>query len=1217
MNNDDDLERVLEQVHSVSARNDLKKWAEANEVSLLPAGWSASGFTSAQVFGVYVHEGNTDGLIIKVDASGSRASAEKNAHEKAGRKSDGFGEKHLARIAYPAQPLSHGGWITFQSVAGGGFGALLSFKAMLHEHGYPAETCRKIIYSLLSEWNSRTVKPKSASAGQLLRELLGSRMEPDGSLHKWAGRHAGLLKEPRLWLLYGDTPVINPFALVKGGGIGDALALHPFRGHSHGDLHPGNLLVARVAKDPLDYTLIDLSRFDTGRLLAWDPCYLMCTTVAMCLQEGASIDRTRLRDALLAPDPDLDKIDAYLPRDLRQVIAGISRGERDYVEQKGLLEQWQKQRLVCLTAIALILSGRTLLEPPERQWFFWLAAHAATELLQSVEVPGDEPLPLCAELIRHPALESDSVPAGRPGAEGRGSAGRTGLKAEPVYHDVAREALRLRLVKGPSGVIVVTGPRGVGKSTLVTTVLTDLGAYRPQVYWTPTVKGLRFDVKTLIDCIESAALTEEASSPTMYLRRGESSLARLEAALDAADDKPVVIVVEDAEQLSGSDASLADVELDEAFESLATRAKHRVFVILVSSVIPQSPTGGTWPAAEPPITINRLCYDHFVSMLQDRPGGSSRLQRLDDDVLGVLYRALQGNPRLTNLFHAVCVLAAHRVRLRALIDEMSCLEPREVPHALLSLLIDDLEQPVRRVLEGLAAFRVPVPEESVLALFEEYQPEEETLHGLERLVDSMLVRRNGDRYELADADAAWVLDRIPEETQPGYEGRYDLQISAATQLYALREQNPRTAGDLRVHFAEVRAMIGAHEFEAAYAMVEALDDRLREWNSSYLLLEYREALRGELQDEYLELANDNALGGIHRSRGRFRDARAAYRRALEHAETLSSDVAKLRVGANLAAMSWLDNDPSEARKNYQEALTAAERLGDPVVRMSALEGLADCHRRWGQFGAAIKRGQQAYAVPEEAGYPDSLAARQSASRRVNLALKLSRWHAESGRPLEAHQWLDTARHEVDENADRSDQAALLNGRADLLLRSGDTAGALEVATDAAALAIEMHDPVILTQARTTLCLAHLACDRPDDAAREIQTVVRYRRPGRSLIVLALQALVARRQRRPAMAYTRFKQLRDEAEKRFRDPQDFAARDFVAFAMCADVLDRKVPIDDALDAFREARVMAPNSIGLREHLRFLVSQLDLCGRPRGQLQAAIAVLSATSPNHEPA
>ena len=121
-----------------------------------------------------------------------------------------------------------------------------------------------------------------------------------------------------------------------------------------------------------------------------------------------------------------------------------------------------------------------------------------------------------------------------------------------------------------------------------------------------------------------------------------------------------------------------------------------------------------------------------------------------------------------------------------------------------------------------------------------------------------------------------------------------------------------------------------------------------------------------------------------------------------------------------------------------------------------------------------------------------------------------------------------------------------------------------------------------------------------------------------MVVLALEAVVARRQRRPAIAGMRFRQLAAESGDRYRhDPRDFAAGDFRALAMCEDVLDRDVPVNNAVHAFRESRAKAPDSDGLRRLLRFLVSRIDLRGGPRGPLQPVLDELSATTPDHEPA
>jgi tetratricopeptide (TPR) repeat protein len=1192
---DDALRRHIE---SDPARRGLAEWAEEKGISLSYAEWAASGFTNAQLIGVHAHEDesrDTNGMIVKIDVSDRREQSESSAQRRAIRAPKGFVDDHLVAVVHDAWSLRDGGWITFQGVAGGGFDQSIGFHDMLGKYVHPDECCAAVIRSLLTGWNTGTPSGPPMSAATLLRELLGDRILPRGVLHEWA-QHTGLLERSRP-RLRGD--LINPFALALDDRIGGGITLRPFRGHSHGDLHPGNLLVAKEEREPAGYWLVDLSRHRADGLLTWDPCYLMCTTAAMRLHDGIELDRDKLRDALLTPEIDARRLPSRLPPELRKVIAGIYQAEHDHAKGKSLLDQWQKQRLVCLTAISLILSGRALLRPRERQWFFWLGAHAATELLRlaQVRVPPDDPLDLPGEFIPLPAMDLTRTRR----EPSTGTPVRPATETPPVNHDDVREALRRRLVDGPWGVVVVTGPRGVGKSTLVRTVLDGLSPPRPRIYRTPPVEGLRLDVKTLVDCVEGSA----ASTPRP--RRGESSPARLEAALDAAGEDPVVIVVENAERLLRPDHALADLELDEAFESLATRPGHRVSVVLVSGVTPLSPAGGTWPATEPPVAIGRLRLDDFAALLRDRHGGLPGPRDLDAKAVGTLYRALQGNPRLTILFHAARVLGRPS-SARTLVEELSCLQPKEVPETLLDLLVDGLDPHIRRVLECLAAYRFPVTEEQVLTLTE--QPEEEVANSLALLTESLLVRRSADRYDLMRADADWILERMPETGTPAGEGRLRLLHRAANQLTSARAEKIHAVGDLDAHFAELRALIGARKYPSAYEMVEVIHDTLREWNSGFLLIDDREVLRGKLESGFLEMANDNALGGAYASRARFSEATVAYDRALGHAQTLGDDLSAVRIRANSAAMHWQNNDVREAHRLYEKALAGATRLGDPVARMGALEGLADCHRRWGQYADAIRLAQEAFAGPAGGGYPDDARARRSAARKINLALKLSRWYAELDLPSEADEKLQTAERELAEGGDRSHQAAVLDGRADLHLYAGKPKRAAKAAVESVALAFPLHDPVMLTQARTTLCMAYLERDLLEDAEREIEAVERYRRPGRSLVVLALLALVARKTRRFAVARKRSERLHAEADHRIRrDEQDFAAWDFRAYATCFQVLGGEQRIDDAVRDFTRARELAPGADGLAKRLAFLVRQLDACGHPRDQLMPAILALSS--------
>ena len=93
----------------------------------------------------------------------------------------------------------------------------------------------------------------------------------------------------------------------------------------------------------------------------------------------------------------------------------------------------------------------------------------------------------------------------------------------------------------------------------------------------------------------------------------------------------------------------------------------------------------------------------------------------------------------------------------------------------------------------------------------------------------------------------------------------------------------------------------------------------------------------------------------------------------------------------------------------------------------------------------------------------------------------------------------------------------------------------------------------------------MACLRLDDmptASREIDRASPYRREGRSLVVLALQALIAFRADPDADDPRKlFAKLEGEAvQRRERDRQDFAAWDFEGLAICGTRVGRAGSLD---------------------------------------------------------
>lgn len=389
-------EKFLAKVRSPHAARELQRWAKRHDAVLYDVNWSGRGFTEAQVLGARLQKygEHAQGVIIKIVTKGD-PDKEFTAHKKAYRDSPTFAKRHLARIVEGLQ-LESGGSVTFQSVAGGDFREAKEIHEALPELLDPVDTCQRITSSLLTEWNTKSTS-RPERIGNLLEQMLGDRLAPGGTLHQWAAGHEGLLIAPRRWISQGGQLWINPFVLVGNGSLSDRLDTEfVTRGKVHGDLHPGNLLLP-ARDNTIPFFLVDLARHSDSSPLAWDPVYLLLTTIAKSL---AVMDRRTL-DTLqqwaVAPDRPQER---SWPAPLRAIGVGTAKAGAAWALPGSNTASWRTQRLLCIVAVSLVLTGRDrLLEPWERAWFFWLAARAATQLVPFGPRPEEEPLILPATLI--------------------------------------------------------------------------------------------------------------------------------------------------------------------------------------------------------------------------------------------------------------------------------------------------------------------------------------------------------------------------------------------------------------------------------------------------------------------------------------------------------------------------------------------------------------------------------------------------------------------------------------------------------------------------------------------------------------------------------------------------------------------------------------------------------------------------------------------------
>jgi tetratricopeptide (TPR) repeat protein len=735
------------------------------------------------------------------------------------------------------------------------------------------------------------------------------------------------------------------------------------------------------------------------------------------------------------------------------------------------------------------------------------------------------------------------------------------LEYECLYESLRRDQ--------PPGVVIVFGHAGVGKSKLVNAVLADLHkqGQRFTKYEHSASPGHRFDVRELIGDLEGMDRPAE-------LEPGETRRNRLELALRDSALMQKVVVIENAEHLvvPGSQRNV-DLQLDEALETIYRRwAAHRVTVVLVSRTLLDSPGQRMW-AQEPPITIGRLPEPDFTSYLKTRiPGRDGVIDRRHQ----TLHDQLNGNPRCAQLMIAIVEFSEPELDMDVVLRQITGIDAQVMPRRLAEILVETMNERRRDVIQALAAFATPIDAATVAAVLGPSVTPATVTATLQRFSNRELVRSDGADYALTFEETDWFLPT--EATQ-----RSTLLRHVADQLKRRRMQDPQTLDDLPGHFAYLDVLLAARRYAVAYSAMVPMTTVLKRYNSHHLLLEQRKKIRGRIGQPGLEMLNDNELGGAYTLIGDLAAADVVYGPALEAAKRLGNPAVRATIRCNFGAFYWQSGRADRAYNYYLDALHDAQEH-QPALLEAAVLGLAECHRRWGEYDRAF-------------AYADRVL---PTTRSVQLLLRVARWRVETGDTRTAGELIRRADKASGDSLWH--RAACHEAQADLLLAEDDLPSARTEAATALEEAVQAHNSVVLLQARTTLCWVELISGYPDKAQRHIEEAAHYRTPGQALIVLALDALI-KQATDPRAARRLFDTLATEAQERVKDEKDRIAHDMLGLAVCGQTF---LP-QPALTHFDTAATAAHV---LRKRRNLLVQRLDKYARPPGVLRPVLEILTDT-------
>jgi tetratricopeptide (TPR) repeat protein len=529
-------------------------------------------------------------------------------------------------------------------------------------------------------------------------------------------------------------------------------------------------------------------------------------------------------------------------------------------------------------------------------------------------------------------------------------------------------ALRLMLENVPSSgpvMALITGPGGVGKSTLVAQAVTRYGrtykavlTLRCQGY-----QGIDLFLQRIGEFLKRLSTPSflEQTLPDPKL----STEAKIEEAIVAMSAAgPSLLVIDNLEDVQNDDQTIRDRALLHLLQKLLTNLRGgRVLVTgryAVKDLLPQ----GKFAANLRHLDLGDLSRYETNQLLMRYPA----LAQLRETVRKTLIDEFGGLPYVYDLLSSDAAsqsldLLIHDVQgrvteARKQHTEKEWQEVRQqvIEFAALEATVNRLSEASRALLAQLGVLHRPFP----LGAIEEGLGAART--GWRPLLDWSLLRYNPQEknYHLHSLTRRYAEGLLEEQPRK----QAQAQLASWYKHYAGHESHD-LADALEAH----RLLHAAGNVQQAGQLVMDLAETLRRFGL-YALLDNlcTKTLRNIREsDQGLAASALYELGNLVYLQGEYEEARGFYRRGLAIQEGLDEQRRRVIALHQLGMIAKEQGEYEEARDLYQQSLDIAERLGDQSDRAATLQGLGTIALEQGKYEEACDLYQQSLDIFEGRG----------------------------------------------------------------------------------------------------------------------------------------------------------------------------------------------------------------------------------------------------------
>jgi hypothetical protein len=760
-----------------------------------------------------------------------------------------------------------------------------------------------------------------------------------------------------------------------------------------------------------------------------------------------------------------------------------------------------------------------------------------------------------------------------------------------------RELLRSALANPRYGLVVVSGPDGVGKTEVIRNLRDQLSDPKaPDVLdafvYLSAYSYRRFTVSSLLNDLAKAVKDDEGRGrAAATLQRAIPWVLKADGFVKALAETRAVVTIDNADALFDDDGALHDRDLREVIGTfVGKRDKHGVrFVVVVQDARVTLP-------GDLNDSIQFVPVDHGF----DEKNAVDYLQSLDTPDAPVLARtapaeierlvaAAEGRPRALELTFGL-LRAQPAMSMTTLLDELEDLPYDRLSDASFAEALEQRDRAERSVVAALAVYGRPVRAYAVTDLLGEAPRRVPGI--LRSLHDLRLIRRDRDRYYLPPGrDGDLALRRFAKDVNAGNENTpLEPWLTAlyrkAADYYAGQQVRPvRNLDDLDPYFSEIELRMRSRQYSVAFEVMQDLDNRyLRGWGHSDALIDWRNDLRNVRMGRAQQAANLSQLvEALQQQEEEPADVDGLLQEAFRHVRRFGAPDKRLTLTLQVAGAHFDAGEYALAKERYRTVIRMCRatrvfyKLSLYAEEAEAHSSLANTLANSGYFGEAEHEFVVAEACARRLSGDEHSAA--EALRLLNLG-----WmRAQLGHRGDARVAVQRAAAKGKGSRPVLFQGLCLDAEAAILIDDKQPHEAVRLAAEAAGIGARERNIGLFRDANTTLALARLELGHLENAATAADDAVRHDRGAKMVGAWGLRGILAYLLDNNGKASDSFRRAKAAADQLIdRDKRAYQLFEEYAVVLCGVALCGLEPpeatLRKAVKFAEDARTIAPTASG---------------------------------------